>query len=268
MILSSLVEHGTAYALTGAFTGFMSGILGIGGGMIVVPALLYIFHYTHVVPAEVEMHVASGTSLAIMIFTAMSTIRAHHRQGEILWGIYHRLWPGIILGTIVGALLADQLSTNVLKMIFGIFLLFVGFKMLADVHVERPQRMPSNKITGIVSSLIGLLSGLLGVGGGTLVIPYLNFCGINTRKIPAISALCTLAVSMIGTIVFIITGSNEPGLPSFSTGYVYWPAVIWVAIPSILFAPIGAHLTYTLPVQQLKYGLVAILLMAGLDLLI
>ncbi|AHE68445.1 sulfite exporter TauE/SafE family protein [Legionella oakridgensis] len=268
MILESITEHGTAYALTGAFAGFMSGTLGIGGGMIVVPALLYIFHHSSVVPQAVEMHVAAGTSLAIMIFTAMSSIRAHHRQGEILWSVYHRLWPGIVLGVFCGALLADQLSTYWLKILFGLFLLVISFKMMADIHVNHPRAFPGKWLNRLISFVIGLKSGLLGVGGGALIIPYLSFCGIDTRKIPAISALCTLSVAMMGTIAVIITGSNEVGLPAYSTGYVYWPAVIWVAVPSVLFAPIGAHLTYALPVQQLKYGLTAILLIAAIDMLI
>lgn len=268
MIISSLVEHGTAFALIGAFTGFMSGILGIGGGMIVVPALAYMFHYSDKIPPDYQMHVAAGCSLAIMIFTAMSTIRAHQKKGELLWSLYHLLWPGIILGTIIGALLADLLPTEVLKIIFGGFLIIISIKMLSDVHVEHLERMPGKKVTAAISSFIGMLSGMLGVGGGTLIIPFLNMCGVETRKIPGISALCTLTVAMVGSVLFMITGANASGMPSFSTGYIYWPAVLWVAIPSVLFAPVGAHMTYAVPVKQLKYGMVAILMIAGIDMLI
>ena len=268
MILTHLAEHGTIFALVGAFTGFFSGILGIGGGLIVVPSLVYVFHHIQAIPNGVEMHMAAGSSLAIMVFTAMSSVKAHQQEGDILWSIYHKLWPGIILGTMIGAMLADQLSTQVLHIIFGLFLLLVAVKMIAEVHIQHPHHMPSNAITSLVSALVGLLSGLLGIGGGTLIIPYLNFCGIEIRKIPAISSLCTMVVAMVGTILFIITGSDEGGLPAYSSGYIYWPAVIWVAIPSVLFAPIGARLTYVLPVQQLKYGLICILALAGVDMII
>lgn len=268
MIIDSITEHGTAFALVGAFAGFMSGVLGIGGGMIVVPALVYIFHHSHLIPSSVEMHVAAGSSLAIMIFTAMSAVRAHQRQSELLWNVYHKLWPGIVLGTFFGALMADALSTHWLKLLFGVFLVIISVKMLSDIHVTHPRIFPSKWINGLVSFLIGFKSGLLGIGGGALIIPYLSYCGVDTRKIPSVSALCTLSVAMIGTLAFIITGSNEVGLPEYCTGYVYWPAVIWVAIPSVLFAPIGAHLTYALPVQQLKYGLTVILLIAAVDMLI
>jgi len=267
MIIASIMEHGAMYAMTGAFAGFMAGVLGIGGGMVVVPALVYIFHHTQVIPDSLEMHVAAGTSLAIMIFTAQASVRAHNQQGEILWRIYQRLWSGLIIGTITGAIIADLLPTHWLKFLFGVFLLLIGLNMLTNVHVTYPHRFPSSRINRLISILIGLKSGLLGVGGGALIIPYLNYCGVDTRKIPAVSALCTLTVAMIGSIMFMITGSNEAGLPAYSTGYVYWPAVIWVAIPSLLFAPIGARMTYALPVQQLKYGFTAILLIAAIDLL-
>ncbi|KTC64834.1 permease [Legionella adelaidensis] len=267
MIITNLLEHGSMYALTGAFAGFMAGILGIGGGMIVVPALVYIFHQTHVIPNFAEMHVAAGSSLAIMIFTAQASVRAHQRQGEVLWGIYHQVWPGIIVGTIAGAIVADLLPTHWLKILFGIFLLIIGFKMLVNIHVTHPQRFPGTWINRLISFLIGLKSGLLGIGGGALILPYLTYCGVDPKKIPAVSALCTLTVAMIGTITFAITGSDEMGLPAYCTGYIYWPAVIWVAIPSVLFAPIGAQLTYSLPVKQLKYGFTAILFIAGLDMM-
>jgi uncharacterized membrane protein YfcA len=267
MILADLLEHGSLYALTGAFAGLMSGILGIGGGMIVVPALVYIFHQTNLIPSDIEMHVAAGSSLAIMIFTAMASVRAHHRQSEILWHIYNLLWPGIIAGTICGGILADLLPTHLLKILFGIFLLIISFKMLSNINVSHPHHFPGLWINRVVSYLIGLKSGLLGIGGGALILPYLSYCGVDIKKIPAISALCTLTVAMIGTITFVITGSNESGLPEYCTGYVYWPAVVWVAIPSVIFAPFGAHLTYTLPVKHLKYGFIAILFVVAIDLL-
>jgi uncharacterized membrane protein YfcA len=268
MIFVSAMEHGTIYAMTGAFAGLLAGALGIGGGMIVVPALLYIFHNTQIIPAEIEMHVAAGSSLAIMIFTSQASVRAHYQQGEILWPLYHRLWPGIIIGVIAGAIIADVLSTQWLKIIFGIFLLIVGLYMLLNFQITKAQRTPKSWVNAIVSCLIGFKSGLLGIGGGALIIPYLTYCGVEVRKIPSLSSLCTLTVAIVGTIACSITGSNEPGLPQFCTGYVYWPAVIWVAIPSVLFAPVGAHITYALPVQQLKYGFTVILLMTGVDLLI
>ena len=268
MIFLAVMGHGTIFALTGAFAGLIAGVVGIGGGIIVVPALYYAFHQMQEIPLIYEMHMASGTSLAIMIFTSQASIRAHRRQGAIQWPIFYRLWPGIVTGTILGAIFAGFLPTSILKFIFGIVLLLIAINMLIHVQINYPRRFPRGWVNYVVSLLIGFKSGLLGIGGGTVIIPYLNYCGMDTHRIPGVSSLCTFTVAIIGTIAFIITGSQEAGLPSFCTGYVYWPAVIWVAIPSVLFAPVGAHLTYALPVQQLKYGFTAILLIAAMDLLI
>lgn len=260
--------HGLIYALAGTFAGLMSGILGIGGGIVVVPALLYIFQHNPEIPTTLEMHFAAGTSLAVMIFTSQSSIRSHLKLGDILWKVYRRLWLGIVIGVILGAFVASLTSTYWLKLFFGIFLLFVAFKMLLGMDVTKVRSFPRVWINALVSFLIGFKSGLLGVGGGTLIIPYLTYCGIETRKIAAVSALCTLTVSIIGTIIFIMTGLKEVGLPAYSTGFVYWPAVVWVAIPSVVFAPLGAKLNYILPVKQLRYGFVIVLLLTALDLLI
>lgn len=268
MILTSLFEQGALFALTGAFAGLMAGILGIGGGMIIVPALFYIFQQSHVVPAFLEMHVAAGSSLAIMIFTSSASVYGHCRQQKILWAVYHRLWRWIIPGSISGAIIAHLLPTHWLKIIFGLFLLLICFKMLLNIEVTQPERQPENWMNRLVCYVIGLKSGLLGVGGGALIIPYLTYCGVETHKIPALSALCTLTVAISGTLMFMLTGSLVTDLPSYSTGYVYWPAVIWVAIPSVLLAPVGAQLSYVLPVKQLRYGFLAVLLFAGLDMLV
>ncbi len=267
MMITTLLEHAAIYGLTGIVTGLIAGILGIGGGMIVVPALLYIFQHTQTIPASMEMQVAAGTSLAIMIFTAQASVRAHYKHGAVLWDIYHRLWPGVIIGTLAGAFLAHRLPTHWLKIIFGLFLLFISINMLLTIHINHPQRSPGKWVNRLVTFLIGFKSGLLGIGGGALIIPYLDYCGVGVKKIPAVSALCTLTVAVIGTVAFMITGNNEPGLPAYSTGYIYWPAVILVAISSVLFAPLGARLTYILPVQQLKYGFIVILLITSINLL-
>lgn len=268
MILSELAVNGSIYALAGAFAGLMSGIMGIGGGIVVVPALLFIFQHNPIFPPNLTMHLAAGTSLAIMLFTSQSSIRAHYRQGEILWNIYNRLWPGIIIGAVCGALLADQLPTRWLEILFGLFLLFVAVKMLSGMHITHPQQFPRPWINNLVSFVIGCKSGLLGVGGGALIIPYLNYCGVEMPKIAPVSALCTMTVAVIGTITFILTGLNEVGLPAYTTGYIYWPAVLCVAIPSSIFAPVGAKLTYVLPIQQLKYGFIVILFFTAIHLLL
>jgi len=268
MILSEVLQNGSIYALAGAFAGLMSGLLGIGGGIIVVPALAFIFSHNDLVPEEMIMHVSAGTSLAVMIITSQASVRAHHRKGVSIWPIFKKLFPGIVLGAALGVMTADLLTSYWLKIIFGLFLLAVAIKMYWDRDVTRPHQFPRTWIHSLVSGLIGFKSGLLGVGGGILIIPYLTFCGVHLRKIAAISAACSMTVAIVGCLAFIITGLNESGLPAGSWGFVYWPAVLWIAIPSSLFAPVGAHLSYRLPVHQLKMAFIVFLVLVGVDMLL
>ena len=267
MIITARAENYAIYAMTGAFAGLMAGILGIGGGMIIVPALVYIFHHTQIIPSSMEMHVAAGSSFAIMLFTGQASVRAHYRQGAVLWHVYGLLWPTLVIGAISGALLAARLPTHWLKIIFGIVLLGIGINMLLKIKVSRPHNLPPTWINRLIGFIIGFKSGLLGIGGGAVIVPYLSYYGVDTRKIPGVSALCTFTVAAIGTVTVMYTGHNLVGLPAYTTGFIYWPAVLWVAIPSVLFAPIGARLTYIMPVDELKYGFVAILILAAVSLI-
>lgn len=270
MTLTELLASGSVYVLTGIMAGLMSGLMGVGGGIIVVPALIFIFNEQTKIPPNLIMQMAAGTSLAIMLFTSQSSIRAHYKQNGILWEVYNRLWPGIILGTISGAFLADKLSTYWIKTLFAVFLILVAVKILTErQRVQfKPISFPKNWVNRLITFLIGCKSGLLGVGGGVLIIPYLNYCGVEMKKIAPISALSTMTVAAIGTIIFIITGLQEQGLPPYTSGFIYWPAVIGIAIPSSFFAPLGAKLTYILPVKQLKYCFLVILVATAIKLLI
>ncbi|CEG58931.1 sulfite exporter TauE/SafE family protein [Legionella fallonii] len=266
-MIVDLLFHGVIYAVIGVFAGFMAGILGIGGGIIVVPGLAFLFQINHSIPESSIMHVATGTSLAVITCTAQASLRAHHTMGEVLWSVFYRLLPGVILGAISGAVLAAFVSTYWLKIIFAVFLLCVACKMLFDKQAERPQKAPKPWLDRLVSYFIGLKSGLLGVGGGILTIPYLTYCGVPIRKIPAISNLCGITVASVGTIIFIITGWHAMATVPYSTGYIYWPAVFWIAIPSSLTAPFGARLNYVLPVKQLRYVFIMLLLLTAIKML-
>jgi uncharacterized membrane protein YfcA len=255
------------YLLAGSLTGLLSGILGIGGGVIVVPALLFIFEMDPTIPQALTMHLAAGSSLAVMLFTSFAAVRAHHQIEPILWDVYRRLWPGIVIGTIFGVIFAAQLSTSILKVLFALFLLFVAYKMLRTAKRVRQGHFPPPWVNGLVSVFIGVKSGLLGVGGGVLVIPYLTHCGVEPRRIAAVSSLCTMTVAWIGTGMFMLTQHAVNG-PAYSTGYVYWPAVIWVAFASVLIAPLGARLSYVLPIHALRYAFVVVLLLTVVGLLI
>ncbi|MGQ3891736.1 sulfite exporter TauE/SafE family protein [Legionella sp. CNM-4043-24] len=255
------------YIITGSIAGILSGALGIGGGVVVVPALLMIFQHNGIISGDLSMHMATGTSLAILMLTSQASLRAHRQLDDILWPVYHRLFAGLILGTLSGALLADSIPSSWLEWCFGIFLLLVAMKIGFDRKVSRGRQFPPQLINHIASFLIGLLSGMLGIGGGLLIVPYLTYCGVNIRKIVAVSVSCTMTVAIIGTLAFIISGYNRPGLPSWSTGYVYWPAVLCIGVPGSLTAPIGARLAYVIPLTYLRAMFILLLLVTAYGML-
>lgn len=255
------------YTLTGIAAGLLSGILGIGGGIIVVPSLAFIFNHDPSFPANSIMQFAAGTSLAVILFTAPAAIFSHYKLDTILWKAYQHLAIGVMAGAFCGALSASFLATRWLKIFFSLFLFVVAFKMLTPLRSISSFRLPPRWAHQFISFSIGFKSGLLGIGGGVLTVPYLSYCGLEMRKIAPISALCTLTIALIGTLVFALSGFQENSLPVFATGYIYWPAVINIAIFSSVFANLGAKLTYILPVQKLRYIFVAILLATALRLL-
>lgn len=256
------------YLLVGVAAGFLSGLFGIGGGIIVVPALLYIFKNNQSIPADQLMRFAVGTSLAIMLFTSFVSLHSHRKLHDVLWSVYQRLWFPIAVGVTAGSIAADFIPMYWLTMTFGLFLLFISWKMLSGMGLSGPNHFPSPWINGLVNFIIGLLSGLLGIGGGTLIIPYLTYCGVDPRRITAVTALCSLTIAWIGTLIFIIMGSYESHQTPMTLGYIYWPATLWVSIPSMLFTPIGARLTYALPVKQFRYAFIILLVITAVDLLV
>lgn len=267
MPITEFLLYTSVFIFIGVFAGIMSGILGIGGGIIVVPGLAFIFAYTKIIPEADIMQVAAGTSLAVMIFTSQAALRAHYRLGEILWSYYHKLWPGLGAGTFVSAIVAQFIPTDWLEIFFAIFLFCIAIKMFIDNEEKHKEHHPPAWRNHLISFLIGAQSGLLGIGGGVLIIPYLTYCGVSARKIAPVSNLCTLTVALIGAAVFMVTGWKEMGPVPYSLGYIYWPAVLAVAIPSSLAAPLGAKLNYIVPVRQLKYVFIVILLVTAIKLL-
>lgn len=269
MIISDLLINNSLYLIAGLFAGLLSGLMGVGGGLVVVPALLFIFSRDPIFPTNFLMQMTAATSLAIMLFTSQSAIRAHLRRGRVEWELYKRVYPGVVLGTVCGVILAKWISTQWLEIFLGLFLLVIAIKTLVDINKPLPDahHFPSSWINILINFLIGCNSSLLGLGGGALIIPYLSYCGVAMKKIAPIAALCTMTVAIIGTLAFIVAGLKQPGLPAYTTGFVYWPAVLFVAIPSSLFARLGTKLTYALPVNQLKYLFIGLLVIIAVNLL-
>lgn len=261
------IHDALIYIVVGVFSGFLAGLFGIGGGIIVVPALLSIFQDNAHIPSDTRMVFAVGTSLAIMFVASYVSIHAHRKVSDISWQVVRRLWPGIGLGVISGSALANYIPTAALKILFGLFLLAASWKMLVGgSHDGIKQKLPSTRLNFLITYVIGVLSGLLGIGGGILLVPYLTYSPVAPRKIPGITAACSLWIATIGIVVFMIVGDTNHAVP-FTTGRIYWPAVFWVGIPSLIFAPLGVRVTTILPVKQLRYAFTLLLWITAFDLL-
>lgn len=239
------------YLALGAFAGTLAGMLGVGGGLVIVPVLAWVF-IGFGFDGSVIMHLAVGTSLATIVFTSISSVRAHHQRGAVQWPAVWRLLPGIVFGVFVGALFAEKMPTTALRYFFGVFELLVaaqmGFSLLPEAHRDLPGRLGM----GVAGSVIGGVSAIVGIGGGTLTVPFLLWCGVAMRQAVATSAACGLPIAVAGAVAFAWTGSGNAALPEQSLGYLYLPALLGVAASSILFAPAGAWLAHSLPTAVLK----------------
>lgn len=255
------------FFIAGCFAGLMSGLLGIGGGMVVVPALSLIFEHNHVVPEHLIMHIASGTSLCAMIFTSQFSLWGHYRYGDILWSLYQRLVLFICAGTAIGAMLADRVPTGQIRLIFGLFLVLVATQTLLSKPSLKTRFRPPTWLNRLVGTLTGIISGFLGIGGGTIMIPYLSRAKVPMRKIAAISSLTSLTVALIGTLTVIATGFHDNYAP-YSTGYIYWPAVLLIAIPSMFFARLGAKLAYKIRLRRLRAFFIVFLFVTGIRMIL
>jgi len=249
------------YALLGLFAGVIAGLLGVGGGLVVVPILAGLFAGQGFATQHL-MQLAVGTSLAILVFTSSSSMWAHHRRAAVDWPVMRQLSSGIILGGWLGAVLAVWLGGLLLAGLFGIFELAVAAQM-AFGRPPAPHRSMPGRLRNLVAGVpIGAVSALLGIGGGTLTVPYLIWHRIDVRQAVGTSAACGLPIAVVGALGFLVVGWGQADLPAGSSGYLYWPAVIAVSVTSILGAPMGAWLAHNLQRQRLKNvfaGFVAVL---------
>ncbi len=241
-----------SYLLIGILSGVLAGLFGVGGGAVIVPALILVFTQFEVTSDWIP-HLAIGTSLATIIGTGAASTLAHHRRGGVRWDLFSKLAPSIVLGAWVGAGLVAFIPELWLKRFFALFLAFVGTRMLlARARAQTALPMPRTSALWGVGGGIGLLSSLVGIGGGTMTVPFLNGRGLDMRKAVGTSAACGLPIAIAGAIGFLIAGWDRAGLPAFSSGFVYWPAVFIMLLASMPAAPIGVRLAHTLPVAVLK----------------
>lgn len=255
------------YLAAGAVAGLASGLFGIGGGLIIVPVLLFAFGLADV-DAGVVMHLALGTSLMTIVVTSASSLRAHHRLGGIMWPVFRPLAVGLVIGAVGGAQIAGALPSDVLESIFAVFVLLMAARMAIGGQPPAHRRLPGTPALVGTGGVIGVVSSIVGIGGGSLTVPFLVWCGTEMRKAVGTSAACGFPIAVSGAAGYVIAGWGAPELPAWSTGYVFWPAFAGIAAASVLLAPVGAKLAHRLPQPVLKRIFAAFLVIVGLRLLL
>jgi uncharacterized membrane protein YfcA len=254
------------FLLTGTVSGVLSGLLGVGGGLVIVPILAFVFAWLKF-PEAYLMHMALGTSLATMITTSVSSARAHHHRGNVNWLVIKRIAPAVMAGALIGTLIAEQLNSYWLKVVFILFVFCVATQLMMNLSPSPHRQLPGAIGIGLVGALIGTISSLVGIGGGTLSVPFLIYCNSDIRRAIGTSAAIGFPLATAGAIGYTILGHGKPDLPQFSLGYIYLPALAGIALTSMLTAPTGARLAQRLPIKTLKHIFAILLYIVGAKML-
>ena len=259
MLLDPLVIVGLLALGCGA--GFMAGLLGVGGGMIMVPFLTALMSAQGMDP-ELSVKVAIATSMSTIMFTSLSSVRAHHKRGAVRWDIVRTLAPGIVLGSLIGSMgIFAFLRGFWLAIFFGVFVMFSATQMLLGKKPKPTRQLPGTAGRVVAGGCIGMLSGLVGAGGGFISVPFMTWCNVVMHNAVATSAALGFPIAISNVLGYVIGGSNAEGMPPWSLGYIWLPALATVAIASVSTAPLGAKAAHRLPVAKLK-GVFAVMLYA------
>jgi uncharacterized membrane protein YfcA len=235
----------------GAAAGFAAGLLGIGGGMLLVPFLTVLFTL-RAFPEQHLVHMAIATSLATIMFTSVSSVRAHHQRGAVLWPVVKVLAPGILVGSLIGAQVAGRLPTVAIALFFAVFVGFSALQMLLDRKPKPSRELPKPLGMFGVGNAIGFVSALVGAGGGFISVPFMVWSNVKIHQAVATSAALGFPIAAAGTLGYVVAGFDEPGLPPGTAGFIYLPALLAVAGGSVLTAPLGARVAHALDTRPLK----------------
>ncbi|TMH62611.1 MAG: sulfite exporter TauE/SafE family protein [Betaproteobacteria bacterium] len=256
-----------AYLGIGVLVGFAAGLLGIGGGVVMVPLLVLVFS-AHGLPSEHILHLALGTAIAAIVFTSIASMRAHHAHGAVDWRIARAMSPGMLVGSFAAALLAGSIPTRPLAVLFTALVIYAATQILLDIKPATTRDLPGPAGMFAAGAAIGALSSLLAAGGAFLTIPFLAWCKVPLRRAIGTAAANGLPIALAGTAGYVLHGLRVPGLPAPSLGYVYLPALGLVVATSMLAAPLGARLAHRLPVKQLRVVFAVLLYVFALRMLI
>lgn len=255
------------YLLLGAAAGVLAGLFGVGGGIIIVPVLVFSFTAQGVDP-EVLTHLAVGTSLATIVFTSINSVLEHQRKGAVLWPVFAWMTLGILLGAGLGSLTATAINGPLLQKIIGVFAIVIAIQMGLELKPKASSAVPGKFGLTAAGGVIGWASAIFGIGGGSLTVPFLTWRSVPMQQAVATSSACGLPIAAASALSFMALGWHEPGLPSWSVGFVYLPAMAGIALTSMFFARFGARLAHKLSPRLLKRLFALLLLCVGSSFLI
>ncbi|WP_137885973.1 sulfite exporter TauE/SafE family protein [Pseudomonas sp. 2FE] len=255
------------YLLLGAGAGVLAGLFGVGGGLIIVPVLVFSFT-AQGFDASILTHLAVGTSLATIIFTSINAVLEHQRKGAVRWPIFAWMTLGILLGAGFGALTATAIKGPLLQKIIGVFAIIIALQMALELKPQASRGVPGKLGLSAAGVLIGWASAIFGIGGGSLTVPFLSWRSVPMQQAVATSSACGLPIAAASALSFMLLGWHDPLLPPWSLGFVYLPALAGIAITSMLFARFGARLAHKLSPRLLKRLFALLLFCVGTSFLI
>jgi uncharacterized membrane protein YfcA len=245
------MEWWLGYAAIGAAVGFFAGLLGIGGGAIMVPLLVMLFEAQGLPQAHI-LHLAVGTGMASILFTSLSSMRAHAARGAVRWDLALALTPGILAGGLLGSAITAWISTKVFAALFTGVVFFAATNILIDRKPKPARALPGALGSMLVGVVISFVSSLAALGGAFLTIPFALYCNVPMLQAIGTAAIVGFPIALAGSVGFIATGWAQSGLPPHSVGYVYLPAALGITLASVLTAPVGAAVAHRLPTRRLK----------------
>ena len=255
------------YLLLGGCAGVLAGLFGVGGGMIIVPVLVFSFTLQGFDPL-VLTHMAVGTSLATIMFTSLNSIRTHHLKGAVLWPVVLWMTIGILLGAALGSVTAAAIQGPMLQKIIGVFAIVMAIQMAFSLQPKASRGVPGKPGLTLAGVVVGWASAIFGIGGGSLTVPFLSWRSVPIQRAVATSAACGSPIAIVGALSFAVVGWQDAHLPEWSLGFVYLPAVLGIAITSVFFARVGANLAHRLPALVLRRLFALLLLAVGINFLI
>lgn len=255
------------FLAVGVAVGLLAGLFGIGGGVIIVPVLIFAFTFADFDPA-VLTQLAIGTSLATIIITSVSSALAHHRLGNVSWPVVKALAPGIAVGVFLGGQVAGRMSGQLLQLLFGCFGVLVALQMASGFKPAPGRGVPGAPVMFSVGTLFGALSGLFGIGGGSLTVPFLHWCNLTMQRAVAASAACGVPIAVFGALSYLVAGWGRDTLPDWSTGFIYWPALLGLGLTAAPMTRFGARAAQHLPSARLRQLFAVFLLLVSIQFIV